>query len=176
MEPAKIKEWRNKDLWSEKELQELCCGLNPNGARPDTNELNQAAEAIKRAILSKRLPCKCPSDATQADRLYGHARFFTPADAIKWAAPKFSEFPFRADETCEGEQPLGTREKETLLKLVICMAMKGYTYNPNSERNSAIGEIESDLKGLGIPVTDDTIRKWLQKAADTVLPANTRKT
>jgi hypothetical protein len=26
--------------------------------------------------------------------MYGHARFFRPADAIRWAAPKFLKFPF----------------------------------------------------------------------------------
>lgn len=88
-----IETWKSKDLWSERELEHLCCGLAPDASRSSTDELNQAAEAIRRGVLNKSLPCVCPSDATAGDRLYGHARFFRPGEAIAWAAPKFPKFP-----------------------------------------------------------------------------------
>jgi len=62
---------------------------------------------------------------------------------------------------------LSTRERSTLLKLVIGMAIKGYTYDPKQSRNSAIGDIASDLESLGISVDPDTIRKWLKEASET---------
>lgn len=137
MESATIKEWISKDLWSERELQELCCGLNPNEARQDTDELNQAAEAIKRAILSKKLPCICPSDATQADRLYGHARFFTPDDAIEWAAPKFPNLPFKSvgqDKQLPRQAnmwPWGKHDTELLQKLAAAAKNFWTNYDPS---------------------------------------------
>ena len=65
---------------------------------------------------------------------------------------------------------LGTRERETLLKLVIGMAIEGYRHSPEAARSDAPAEIASDLAKHGISVTDDTVRKWLKEAAHTVLP------
>ena len=87
-------QYKDKDLWSEATLQELCCGLEPGGVRPRDVWLNEAAEDIRLAVLAGKLPVISPSDASAGDRMYGHARFFRPADAIRWAAPKFPKFPF----------------------------------------------------------------------------------
>lgn len=67
------------------------------------------------------------------------------------------------------DRPLGTRERDTVLKLIIGMAVKGYAYAPGKSRNSATAEIASDLAELGIGLDPDTVRKWLQEAA-TLLP------
>lgn len=71
---------------------------------------------------------------------------------------------------------LGTRERDTLLKLVIGMAIAGYRYSPDAARSDAPAEIASDLAKLGMSVTDDTVRKWLKEAARTVLPERAPKT
>jgi hypothetical protein len=63
-------------------------------------------------------------------------------------------------------KPLGTRERDSVMKLVIGMAIRGYGYNPLAARNKAIGEICSDLADLGIALDPDTVRKWLQEAAE----------
>ena len=65
---------------------------------------------------------------------------------------------------------LSTRERETLLKLVIGMAIEGYRYSPDAARSEAPAEIAGDLAKQGISVTDDTVRKWLKEASNTVLP------
>ncbi len=67
------------------------------------------------------------------------------------------------------EKSLATTERNTLLKLVIGMAIKGYKYQPDATRGTVPAEIASDLAELGIPVTDDTVRKWLKEAEKTVL-------
>ena len=67
---------------------------------------------------------------------------------------------------------LGTRERETLLKIIIGMAIKGYGYDPHIKRGDAVPEIVSDLDALGIGVSDDTVRKHL-KAAVQLLPPTT---
>lgn len=69
-----------------------------------------------------------------------------------------------------GSAELSTRERDTLLKLVVGMAIEGYRYDPNAQRNEAPGEIAGDLAKHGIELTDDTVRKWLKEAASTVLP------
>ena len=71
---------------------------------------------------------------------------------------------------------LSTRERDTLLKLVIGMAIEGYRYDPLAARNEAPSEIAGDLAKHGIEVSDDTVRKWLKEAVNAVLPGNAHKT
>lgn len=61
---------------------------------------------------------------------------------------------------------LTTREVESLLKLVIGMAVQGYRFDPKAGRNSATKEIADDLAELGISLDVDTVRKWLQRASE----------
>lgn len=69
------------------------------------------------------------------------------------------------------EKPPGRRERDNLLKLVIGMAIKGYGHNPAALKSTAPKEIMDDLANLGMSLGDDTVRKYLKEAADTVLPA-----
>lgn len=61
---------------------------------------------------------------------------------------------------------LSTTERNSLLKLVIGMAMAGYRYDPKASKNPSVREIADDLQRLGISITDDTVRKWLQEASE----------
>jgi hypothetical protein len=72
------------------------------------------------------------------------------------------------------ENPLATIEHNSLLKLVIGMAIKGYAHDPAASKSTSPKEIADDLAQLGISITDDTVRKHLKKAAATVLPAKQR--
>ncbi|WP_156041849.1 hypothetical protein [Bradyrhizobium sp. URHD0069] len=60
---------------------------------------------------------------------------------------------------------IGTRERDTLLKLVIGMAVKGYGYDPDQQRSGTVREIVSDLELVGVALDADTVRKWLRRAA-----------
>ena len=64
------------------------------------------------------------------------------------------------------------KERTSVLKLIIGMAVRGYLYEPNAARNTATAEIQSDLENLGIPLDRDTILKWLREASE-LLPAST---
>ena len=70
---------------------------------------------------------------------------------------------------------MDNRERETLFKIVLGMAIRGYSYDPKAGRSTVIGEIVEDLKTLGIDVSDDTVRKYLKQATETVLPATVRQ-
>jgi hypothetical protein len=78
-------------------------------------------------------------------------------------------------ETLDAEKPLRTTERSTLLRMVIGMAIKGYTHDPAASKSTAPKEIADDMAALGMTITDDTVRKYLKQAADTVLPANRRQ-
>ncbi|TAL40181.1 MAG: hypothetical protein EPN97_00705 [Alphaproteobacteria bacterium] len=72
-------------------------------------------------------------------------------------------------EVAKNPVVLGTKEKDTLLKLVIGMAVSGYAYDPKAKKNQATAEIAQDLKKLGIPLNQDTVKKWLKEGAE-ILP------
>lgn len=70
---------------------------------------------------------------------------------------------------------LKTREKDTLLKLVIGMAVAGYRYDPKATKNQAVTDITDDLAKLGLSLDADTVRRWLKEAAS-MLPGKPDKT
>lgn len=72
------------------------------------------------------------------------------------------------------EKPVSTTERNTFLKLLIGMAVKGYNYDPKASKSTTPKEIADDLAGLGITITDDTVRKYLKEAAQAFLPESAK--
>lgn len=68
------------------------------------------------------------------------------------------------------DKPIGTRETESLRKLVIGLAIRGHGYDPTASRSTIIREIAADLVELGIPLDEDTIRKHLKASAELLPP------
>ncbi|WP_454748592.1 hypothetical protein [Ciceribacter selenitireducens] len=94
------------------------------------------------------------------------AGYQTLVESLKAKNKELSEAPDRLqkDEANSGKRDIGARERDSLLKLVIGMAMGGYGFNPTMARNSATADIETDLAIRGIPLDADTIRKYLNEA------------
>jgi hypothetical protein len=67
-------------------------------------------------------------------------------------------------------KPLSTRERDSLLKLVIGMAVKGYSFQPRAARSHVPSEIAGDLEQLGIRLDVDTVRKYLKEGAELLPP------
>lgn len=76
------------------------------------------------------------------------------------------KLPQRTTDTSTKRGLLHPKERDSLLKLVIGMAMGGYSYDPRSSRSDIVGEIESDLDNLGVHLDADTIRKYLRQGAE----------
>ncbi len=74
------------------------------------------------------------------------------------------------EASAANEKPLGTRERDTLLRLIIGMAVSGYGYNPRAIRSDTVTEIVSDLDKQGLHLDPDTVRKWLRVAAESLPP------
>lgn len=64
------------------------------------------------------------------------------------------------------DKPLGAKERDSLLKIVIGMALEGYKYDPKLNRSAVPQEIADDLAKQGIPMDVNTVRKWLKHAAE----------
>ena len=69
------------------------------------------------------------------------------------------------------EKGLAVKERQTVLKLIIGMAIGGYAFDPTAARTTAASEVASDLHKLGISIDEDTVRKWLKEAAE-LLPGD----
>lgn len=88
-----------------------------------------------------------------------------PKDFVEWAKTLPVEFPVLDQFEEKNPKPLSDRERTSLLKMVIGMAIDGYGYNPKAKRSPIAGEITSALQLRGISLDEDTIRKWLKEAA-----------
>ena len=65
-------------------------------------------------------------------------------------------------------KPEGGVSRKTLLKLVLGMAMNRYNFDPTKTRTDVPKTIEIGVTPHGIDLTDDTIRKALKEAVDTI--------
>ena len=64
-----------------------------------------------------------------------------------------------ARNPAKGQKSLATSEANSLLKLVVGMAMAGYRYDPAAAKSSVPGEIADDLAKIdGLSLDDDTVR------------------
>ena len=63
------------------------------------------------------------------------------------------------------EKPLATKERETLMKMIIGMAIGGYGYDPTASKSSIPTDIYNDLALHGVQLDQDTIRNKLKAAA-----------
>jgi hypothetical protein len=74
----------------------------------------------------------------------------------------------------DSERPLATTERNTLLKLVLGMALGSYRYDHKAAKSSTTKEIVDDLASNGINIDDGTVRKYLKEAANVFLPASSK--
>ena len=68
-------------------------------------------------------------------------------------------------------EDLHPRVRETLLKMVIGMAIGAYSYDPTRRRNSAPREIKGDVDLCGLSIDEDTARKYLREGCE-LLPSD----
>ncbi len=69
------------------------------------------------------------------------------------------------------DKPLGAKERESLLKLVIGMAVAAYRYNPAASRSEVVSEIASDLEKAGVALDVDTVRKYIREGRELLPPS-----
>ncbi|MVF24957.1 hypothetical protein EVC37_25690 [Methylocaldum sp. BRCS4] len=72
------------------------------------------------------------------------------------------------NKAATGMQDVHESERESLLKMVLGMAIAAYNYKPDASRNAATGEkkgsIYLDLDNAGLGMDADTIRKFIKEA------------
>jgi hypothetical protein len=59
-------------------------------------------------------------------------------------------------------------ERQNMLKAVYAMATKGYGYDPTQRRSTIVSEMVSDMALAGLPLSEDTVIRYLKEALDTL--------
>jgi hypothetical protein len=90
--------------------------------------------------------------------------------AEEWKQKYIDSDNIKNSGNLNSEKSLPTRSRESVLKLMIAMAIDGYGYDPKALRNSQISEITDALDRLGISLDADTVRKWLNEAKELLPP------
>lgn len=71
-----------------------------------------------------------------------------------------------APPAAEPAKPQSMIERQNMLKAIYGMAVKGYSYKPDDKRSTVVTEIVGDLALIGLPISDDTIRRYLKEARE----------
>ena len=155
-------------FWTAAEAAELLLGYQPGFADAHgRTDLQLERKAIQ--ILIER--------EIETGQLSGKGDRIRPEDMCLWSLghpfqlhPLFWELFSRPKRTKAAEDapsktdlPIPTRTKRTLLTLIVGMAMRKYRYRPG-DRNSAAINIANDLAEVGLQVSDDTVRRYLEEA------------
>jgi len=86
------------------------------------------------------------------------------------AVRKLELFLSQKDNQLYEPNPFTEKERNSMLKLILGMAISKYDYTPGAKRNSATGEnngsIFNDLLSLDMGLDSDTIRKFIKEAED----------
>jgi hypothetical protein len=127
------------------------------------------SEFIDRLHIAEK---NCPPEGTlkpkKDSKLFDLIDVGELARKKNWPLPP--NYPLKKKKCSDtSDQSATTLERHTMLKIIIGMAIKGYIHDPKSARGNAVNEIVEDLAAAGVPVGDDTVRKYLQEA-ETLLP------
>lgn len=175
-----LKFWANLSRWTLEEAVALTINRDPKKfidpavgkglleKDPKAEHYHYVQEHIKRAVQAGEL-----TDPVQ------------PGVYVAWAKKRDLNFPealaklvpaAAADNQNTSTKPTRKpadknqtalmRERNTLLKLFFCAAVDGYGYDPKAERSPTAKEMESAFERLGIRISDDTIRKYLNEAKE----------
>ena len=172
--------WRAKEIYKPKISEAL-------------NEVERLETLVERSIYTRKLDSR--SSPRNLLRWAKEKQIEIP-DQLRKAAEKYDLFKKEIDElNSEGSifdehkniiridgnssnptsnlpKQMNTRSRESLLKMVIGMAVGGYAYNPELRRSPTTKEISDDLLKLGLSLDEDTIRSYLKEAKQ-ILPRET---
>ena len=173
------------DLWSQRELAELCTGWMPgwiNMTEADVIAINEAIEVIARGTHAGKLAFVPRDDADGAAIMYNQHRHYVPAVAAEWATSRFPDtfpagllaavreyasasprpaLPIASESTTNGK-PIRSDVLRNLLRIIRALYEKA-----GLPEHGAATEIEQMLQSLGFMTPQhDAISGYLEKARE----------
>lgn len=161
-------DWAKMPSWTADEAAALTLGLSPQSVHrhPDVHHpLIDRFHRVRKMI----------SRACAANDIANSEHGIVPDDYLTWATRYGFDVP--AELTAEvmraqplaskrpKDKPLGSRERDTLLKMILGLAMSGHAYDPAATKSTTVNEISSDLERVGLALDLETIRRKLKEAA-----------
>jgi hypothetical protein len=146
-------------------------------------ERAQIARQLKRPIKPKEffvwasnMRISCPSNLKERVLL-------TSSSAVDWEKryvdlrvqceqslaerdDKIDELRQIVERTAVVDKPLHTKERNSMLSMIGGMAAAFYGYDPNAKRSGTVKEITTDLHRVGVHISDDTVRKYLEESRE----------
>ncbi|QDZ00114.1 hypothetical protein FQ775_06810 [Nitratireductor mangrovi] len=126
--------------------------------------------AAHAAALQDHSESLAKSRDQQAELTEGYKRLLDKKDAVlaerdeQIARCQARIGELEAAATTIAEKSLGTKERDSLLRMVGGMAVGGYGLTPTEGRHRQTKEIADDLERAGVPIDVDTVRKYLAEA------------
>lgn len=175
---ADFKHWTRMRHWSLDETVALSLGFEPCGdifagqeGRPVQRDVvdfyNKRYQLVRDNFSWGGMSGPSKNPVGGVVRWFDAVDLEVPADLLGFA-DRFHQLGLgRAKSTTAtpSSNPLDPRERTSMLRLIIALAIGGYGYDPNAERSSTTREIESDVAQLGLRLSIDTIRKHLTAAS-----------
>jgi hypothetical protein len=156
-------DWDGKADWLT--IEEACKWFFPD----DPHSRAKFDDLVRRAIAGGTLhPIRILRRGRYINRSDNYILGLQRADLLAWAQGKLIPIPADGDVARPANSPLHGSERDSLLKMVLGMAMSTYDYKPGTERNRATGEnkgsISDDLHQRGLTLDADTVRKFIKEA------------
>ena len=82
---------------------------------------------------------------------------------LKQQLAEVPEPQFAPEPTVKPQSPV---ERDNMLKVILAMAMDVYGHDPAKARSTAVGDICSALDLVGLHLSDDTVRRYLDAAEE----------
>ncbi len=164
-----------KTYWEPSEAILISLGLKPEeGLQQIYSDLDDRSLGVCGLLRAYRDRLKLFYAARKSGHLLNG---WNPIEILEWLIRMEFSIPVSLPDAVhkyQGLPPLNNNnvdkmelsglEKQTLLKLIAAMAIRGYSFNPASSRNTATKDIQSDLDFLGLSLDQKTILKWLREA------------
>ena len=169
--------WLKCEYLTTEEAAALSLGRNPEKTSEILNEQHLGLDVIQSKIKETMRILNRLESVRTGDGLLSQSQF------IEWIASSDSEqrdiiLKFNPESSSLSSKTQGssrtsaqTNERNTMLRLIIGMAIAKYKYDPAVTHGSAVTKIHNSLIEHGIKISDDTIRKYLREAQE-LLPEN----
>lgn len=172
--------WLDKETWTEKEAAFLLCGYHPNVLWFQfSSKLFEPEQLEKRYSECSKMLCSIREAKLEGNLFYDdeiiveeliilafQKRLPIRPELIQAASKKFPKLlDLRKEGSKKSNNKFSEKEKNSLLKMIIGMAVSKYGHDSKKQRNKSTTEIFHDMEKLGIFLDQDTITKWLKEAA-----------
>lgn len=157
---------------------DLASRINPNDKYGKTQKLGKVETYMSRhkEIIRRKFDPHNFGDKPRYQDLHTwikevsldvHPEFLRIIDKERMAGETKTELS--GEVTCGPD--LDSREKNSMLKLIVAMAIDGYRFDPNARRSEIPNEIKNAADRLGLELSSNTIRKYLKQGGE-LLPAD----